>query len=135
MASAAPDISSETLAWIVLKARAYDVLVAESDPDEASDAIDDRAVSVLEDQADNPAQLELYQAIEGLSDDEQAVLVALVWIGRGDMDAEEWDDAVSLAGKRRRGPTVDYLMGIPLLGDYLNEGAAALGVLLPSSPG
>ena len=132
MEDARPDISSETVAWIVLKARAYDVQVAESDPEEASDSPDDRAVSVLEDQADNPARLELYEAIESLSDDEQAVLVALVWIGRGDMDAGEWEGAVSLATERRRGPTVDYLMGIPLLGDYLSDGAAAVGILLPS---
>ncbi|MEZ5937358.1 MAG: DUF3775 domain-containing protein [Hyphomonadaceae bacterium] len=123
-------ISRETLANIVLKARAFDVLTEESDPDEASDFVDDNAVSVLEDQSDNPAAIVLSEAIEDLDDDEQFALVALVWIGRGDFDAASWDEAKSEAADRRKGPTSAYLMQMPLLGDLIEEGAAALGISL-----
>jgi len=83
-------------------------------PEEASNAADDRGVSVLEFQADNSIAQELREAIASLSDDEQAVLVALVWIGRGDFQANEFDQALSMAFERRLGPTADYLLGLPI---------------------
>jgi hypothetical protein len=122
------EVSHETLAYIVLKARAFDAQAGVSDPEEASNPSDDREVSVLEGQSDDPTVDELAAAIGSLSDEEQAALVALVWIGRGDFDAAEWNEAKAMARERRRGPTARYLMGIPLLGDYLEEVAAALGV-------
>jgi len=124
------EVSLDKLAQIVLLARAYDAQVSESDPDEASNASDDRLVSVLESQADNPIEQELREAIEGLSDDEQAALVALTWIGRGDFACEELDRAITTAFERRQNSTVDYLVGIPLLGDLIDQGAASCGIPL-----
>jgi hypothetical protein len=124
------DISLETLAYLVLKARAFDAQAGVSDPDEASNPSDDRAVSVLEGQSDDPTAEELAAAIGALSQEEQIALVALAWIGRGDFEAGEWDDAKALARQRREGATARYLMGMPQLGGYLEEGAAALGVSL-----
>lgn len=124
------DVSLDTLAFLVLKARAFDAQAGVSDPDEASNPSDDREVSVLEGQSDDPTAEELAAAIASLSDEEQTALVALVWIGRGDFEASEWEDAKSLARQRHKGPTARYLMGMPQLGDYLEEGASALGVNL-----
>lgn len=124
------DIPLDTLAFLVLKARAFDAQAGVSDPDEASNPSDDREVSVLEGQSDDPTAEELASAIEALRDEEQTALVALAWMGRGDFDAGEWEDAKSLARERRRGSTARCLMGMPQLGDYLEEGAAALGVNL-----
>lgn len=124
------DISLETLAYLVLKARAFDAQAGVSDPDEASNPSDDRAVSVLEGQSDDPTAEELAAAIAALSQEEQTALVAVAWIGRGDFEAGEWEDAKVLARERRKGATARYLMGMPQLGDYLEEGAAALGVSL-----
>jgi hypothetical protein len=124
------EISLATLAYLVLKARAFDAQAGISDPDEASNPSDDRAVSVLEGQSDDPTADELAAAISALSQEEQTALVALAWIGRGDFEAVEWNDAKTLARERREGPTARYLMGMPQLGDYLEEGAAALGVSL-----
>jgi hypothetical protein len=90
-------------------------------------------VSVLEGQSDDPTQYELNAAIAALSEDEQIELVALAWTGRGDFGATGWEDAKALARERRRGSTARYLMGMPQLGDYLEDGAAALGVDLSAS--
>jgi hypothetical protein len=121
------DISLEKLAAIVLKARAFDAQAGVSDPDEGSNESDDRMVSVLEGQADDPTVEELRAFLVGLTADEQAALVALAWVGRGDFTADEWEDAKKLARERHKGSTARYLMGMPLLGDYLEEGAATLG--------
>lgn len=124
------DISQEMLAFIILKARAFDAQAGVSDPDEGSNPSDDGAVTVLEGQSDDPTAKELGGAIGALSEEEQTALVALAWIGRGDFDAAEWNEAKIMARERHSGPTARYLMGLPQLGDYLEEGAAALGVQL-----
>jgi hypothetical protein len=123
-------IDQATLAYIVLKAKAFDALVGADDVSDGSDSPDDRFVDALEDEADNPAQRELGAAIAGLDVDAKATLVALTWLGRGDYDAEEWADALADARERAQGSTARYLMGVPLLGDYLEDGADKLGINL-----
>ena len=121
-------VDRETLAFIILKAQAFDALVAPDDVSDASDPADDRFVDALEDEPDNPVGRELRAKIAGLNDDAKAALVALTWIGRGDYEAAEWEDAFTAARERSEAPTTRYLMGIPLLGDLLAEGANALGI-------
>ncbi|MGD9980590.1 MAG: DUF3775 domain-containing protein [Hyphomonadaceae bacterium] len=125
-------VDRETLAYIVLKAKAFDGLVASDDPTDASDSVDDRFVDALEDERDNPVQRELSAAIRQLSEEAKASLVALAWLGRGDYGASEWREALAAARERRQAPTARYLMGMPLLGDYLEGGADALGINLIS---
>jgi hypothetical protein len=121
----------DKLALIIEKAREFDAVVEVDDPGSASNAVDDREISVLEDTADNPTEYELRAALSGLNDDEVAEVLALVWIGRGDFDKEGWDEAVSSARATRNNRAVDYLIGTPMLGDLLEEGLAELGVAVP----
>lgn len=122
-------LSAEQLAYIVVAARAYDALVPPVDPDDGSNAADDRAVDVLEDTADNPIGRELRAAIISLNLEARIDLVAVAWIGRGDFD--DWREArLAARDGRRDGPTARYLMSMPLLAEYLEAGAEALGVSL-----
>lgn len=123
-------LSAETIAFIALKAKAYDAQVDPVDPEEASNPLDDGFVDSLEDTKDNPTARELRAAINSLDVESQAALVALTWIGREDFEPEDWEEARAAARERAVGPTARYLMGIPLLGDYLEEGASRLGVPL-----
>jgi hypothetical protein len=125
-------VDRETLAYIVLKAKAFDGLVASDDPSDGSDAVDDRFVDAIEDEADNPVQRELRVAIRQLSEEAKVTLVALAWLGRGDYDASEWREALAAARERSEASTARYLMGMPLLGDYLEDGADELGINLIS---
>ncbi len=73
--------------------------------------------------------------IEDLNEDDQAALVALVWIGRGDREPGEWAEVVTLARERAaEGPVADYLMGMEMLGDLLSEGLAACGIIAEDVP-
>lgn len=128
-------IDRETLAYIVLKAKAFDGLVASDDPTDGSNSADDRSVEALEDEADNPVQRELRIAIRQLSTDAKATLVALAWLGRGDYDASEWREALTAARERGEAAAARYLMGLPLLGDYIEDGAAELGISLTGEYG
>ena len=112
-------IDTETLAYIALKAKAYDVLVAPDDTSHGSNGTDDRMMDVLEDEPDNPAGRELRAAIAGLNNDAQTALIALAWLGRDDYDADEWSEATESARDRDEMSASRYLMGMPLLGDYI----------------
>ena len=82
---------------------------------------------MLIDSGDDLTESEMRDVIAGLNEDERHDLVALVYVGRGDMEPEEWRDAVRLARERDESRTADWLLGIPNLGDLLDEGLAALG--------
>ena len=48
--------------------------------------------------------------------------MALMWIGRGDMEPEEWDEALALAADRHENGTAAYLLSHPHFADHLDEG-------------
>ena len=120
-------ISAEKVAQILAKARQFDVEDVVTDPDPGSNASDDAMVSVLEDHTDDPVRTELTAIIRGLNQDEQIDLVALAWLGRGDGDLDIWDDIRAEASRAHNRRTAEYLLGMPLLGDYLEEALAQLG--------
>ena len=125
----APDlsISPEKLGFIIAKAREFDVKDVVTDPDDASNPTDDGMVSVLEDHPDDPVVQELTEFIRALTEDEQIDLVALTWLGRGDDTIEEWDDLRREAARVHNNRTASYLLGIPLLPDYLEEALSQFG--------
>lgn len=120
-------ISSEKVWYILVKAREFDVKVAPAGPHEGSDEADDQEREILEDFADDPTYDELKDAIDGLNVDEAYNLVALMWVGRGTYAVDEWAEALSVAASEATNPTSEYLIGTPLLSDYLEEGMNALG--------
>jgi Protein of unknown function (DUF3775) len=124
-------IPLEKLAYIVEKAREYDAEVpADPDAQDGSDAADDDEREILLDTPDNPTAQELRDALDGLNIDEREELLALLWLGRGDYDAQSWGEALRQARDTRTTTETDYLLGTPLLGDYLEEGVEALGLSL-----
>jgi hypothetical protein len=121
-------VSPEVVCFIIIKAREFDMKDEVTEPDPGSNPIDDGEVAVLEDHADDPSEQEIRSVIASLSVDEQAELVALAWLGRGDYDVKDWATAITDAGLAKRdGTTASYLLGLPLLGDYLEEGLSMIG--------
>ena len=116
-------ISVEKVRFIIVKARQFDAKEGDADPDEGSNAADDGETDVLEDKPEDDAvQQELVQFINGLTEEEQINLVALAWVGRGTYDIEDWEEAIDTARTEHNARTGQYLLGLPLLGDYLAEG-------------
>ncbi len=81
---------------------------------------------LAEEESEDLSDEELRELIEDLNVDEAANLVAITWIGRGDFEAEDFDQAVTEAKDRAVGSTAKYLLGMPLLADYLEAGLDAL---------
>ncbi len=120
-------ISTDKVCYVIVKAREYDVKAAVTDPGDSSNASDDAMVSVLEDHGDDPVAYELMAAISTMNEDEQIDLVALAWLGRGDGTIDDWDDLRAEAARAHNQRTASYLLGIPLLPDYLEEGLSLFG--------
>ncbi len=120
-------ISPEKVSYIIVLAKQYDAKDVLTDPDEGSDAADDKEISVLEDNPDDPVYEELVSFIKDLNDDEQVDLVALAWLGREENTEADWPELRAEAKRAHNKRTADYLLGIPLLADYLADGLAMLG--------
>jgi len=121
-------ISPDKVCYLIAKAHEFDVKDVVTDPDDASNASDDAMVSVLEDHADDPVVQEIRAAIFGLTEDEQVDLVALAWLGRGDGTVADWAELRAEADRAHNKRTASYLLGMPMLGDYLEEGLAQFGL-------
>ncbi|AXI53245.1 hypothetical protein C1J05_00890 [Sulfitobacter sp. JL08] len=74
------------------------------------------------------AEGELRGLIDRLSEDAQAELVALMWIGRGSFEPEDLPEAINTARQEATTPTADYLIGTPHLSEHLENGLDALGI-------
>ncbi len=114
-------ISLEIVATVVDLANAVQdaeegLLSGDADEDEDEDAI---------------TQEMLTDFIDELNEEQQVALIALAWVGRGDYEPEEWEEALKLAAERNtRGDASAYLTGMEGLGDLLSEGVGAFGLAI-----
>jgi len=120
-------ISPEKVCFVIIKAREYDAKDEVTEVDPGSNPSDDQDVSVLEDHEDDPVVEELTSLINSLSEDEQIDLVTLAWLGRDDYSVSDWPAVREEAARAHNQRTAEYLLGMPLVGDFLEEGLSMLG--------
>jgi hypothetical protein len=124
-------ISPEKVCFVIIKAREFDAKDIVTEPDAASNPSDDRMIAVLENHRDDPVAEELTSFISSLSEDEQIDLVALAWLGRNDNAIEDWQtlrEEAARAHSTRTTHTANYLLGMPLVSDYLEQGLSLFGL-------
>ena len=129
-------IAPDTVRLIIEKARTISAAVnkdyedgAEHEVEIGEDSRDNHHHDGLAEEAtEDLTDQELRQLIRELNVDEAAELIALTWIGRGDYESVEFADAVTEARQRNYKSTARYLLGMPMLGDWLEEGLEAIGV-------
>lgn len=120
-------ISPEKVCFVIIKAREYDAKDEVTEVEPGSNPSDDKDISVLENHEDDPVVEELTSFINSLSEDEQIDLVALAWLGRDDYSASDWPAVREEAARAHNQRTAAYLLGTPLVGDFLEEGLSMLG--------
>lgn len=121
------EIAPEKVAHVIIKAREYDAKVGAWNTSTSEGDADEDPNAILEDFANDATAAEIAGFIDALNDDEQVQLVALAWVGRGTFEPEEFEEAVETARSQRGDTTASYLLGLPLLADYLEEGLEKLG--------
>jgi hypothetical protein len=129
-------INLDKVCYLIVKARGFEGQEEVVEEDYGSNPIDEGFREVLAAYQDDPTFQELKGCIDALDEDEQGALVALAWIGCGDYTIDQWHEAMAVARSRRTGPTSLYLLGMPLLASYLEEGLDAFGLsYVDSEPG
>ena len=124
------NINPETVCFIILKARQFqakeEVVITEV-PYSPSD---DWARQVLANHIDDACVQEVKATIRDLEPDQQAELIALMWLGRDDYLLSEWNSATSDAAESLTDITDPgaYLLSHPLVADYLLEGLIQHGI-------
>ncbi len=121
-------ISPDKVAFLILKAREFDAKEGITDAESGSNGADDDMIDVLEDDDQDPVVREISGFVGALTEDEQADLVTLMRLGRGDGSIEEWDELRAEALRQSNGRTAQYLLGEPLLGDLLADGLEEFGI-------
>lgn len=128
-------IDPDKVCSLITRVRQFQVKVDPVEPNPASNMADDGFREILEDYTNDAVVAEIRQFLAGLNEEEYRNLLALMWLGRGDYDKDEWEDALVEADnlKAERGP--DYLIGTPLLSDYLEDALNELGYACEGTEG
>lgn len=90
--------------------------------DLGGNATDDEVTATLQETEGDLSRNEITQDIESMNDEQQDALVALFWIGRGDAEPAAWEQTKALARQQHEGLVSRYLLGRPMVGEYLTEG-------------
>src|SRR4029078_4182444 len=130
----------DTLCRIILRAREYEAQTASDyDRDEDPDNVDDEqegALSVLEDDINDSVEEELIAAFEDLGEDQLAEVIAVSWVGQGNYEAADWDEAMQEAQdlvSSGSAEAIEELMEQPMLASVLEAGVGALDLSCASS--
>jgi hypothetical protein len=137
------DTDLETVCWLIVKMREFEV--EDAMPTEPGD--DDESLSpnhntegedfvaqaaeagYLARVREDPIYQDVKRILDDLNEDAQIELVALAWMGRGDYNGvQDWPEAVREARARHNEHTSDYLLGMPMASEYLEQGLDQLGM-------
>lgn len=122
-------IDPDYLRRLIVKVRSFMGKEETDLPDDGSNPIDDEVpLGALQDEEDDLSREEVVEEIQGLTPRQQAELVALMWLGRGDGEPEEWNELLARAIERREVPTENYLLDHPLLAENWLDGMERLGL-------
>lgn len=120
------DINPEKVRQVITEARMLDAKEDVTDSAFDEEEFEDTAPETLENPEQDPVYEELREFIRSLDEDERIAIVALAWIGRGTYEASAFDLALAEARRAHNGRTAEYLHGLPLLGNCLEEGLCAV---------
>ena len=116
------DVNPDTVCFMIDKAREFHGKEEVVLPDVPDSPSEDWGLQALADHVGDSTFQEFKSTFDNLEPDQQQSVVALFWIGRGDFDKEEWDEAFEEARVNWTDSTAEYLLAHPLLADYLSEG-------------
>jgi hypothetical protein len=119
-------ISAEQVCFVIVKAREFGAKDPSLEVEANATATDDEEIDVLEEYGDDPVVQELTSFIDDLSEDEQVDLLALAWLGRAGGDLDDWSETREEASGAHA-PIATHLLGMPQVGDFLEEALSALG--------
>lgn len=123
------EIKTDYLEALMSKVRSVMGRTSPAIPDPGSNPTDeDAGASEFEERSGDLRDDEVSAEIRGLNDRQQLELIALLWLGRGDAEPDEWEDLIERARREIALPADEYLLGHPLLAEHWAEGLSLLGI-------
>ncbi|MDF2691208.1 MAG: hypothetical protein K0S29_1063 [Gammaproteobacteria bacterium] len=121
-------INTQTVCAIISKARQFHAKEEVSFPEDDADlAFENDPMQILADHKGDLTLLEVKDIVSNLEPDQQNCLLAMMYVGRGDYTAEEWDEALELASQNRAPHLAEYLLAKPFIANYLEDALVQLG--------
>jgi hypothetical protein len=114
-------ISTDKVEDFIEAARELAGKIASTAGDGTTTGDDSKLVSIEEYAGDDDRRGQAVEFIAGLNVAEQVDLLALIYIGRGDYDIADWDDALREARDRIEARDPDYMIGDAALPEYLGS--------------
>jgi len=121
------DVNPDDIFRLAQLAREFHAQDAVAIPDEPSSPLDRWVIDTLGGHVGDSALEEFRNIISDFDRDQQVQAVAVMWLGRGDYDLDEWESVLQDAGDAWTPWTADYLMAHPMLADHLTDGLYLLG--------
>lgn len=115
-------LDAEQIAFIIVKLREYRGSAPAFDDEVIVHQGDGDTVDVIDPEGDDTPGYELRAFLDALNDDQKIDLAALAWMGRDTTGTSLWSDVRAQATAAHNARTADYLLGMPLVADYLEEG-------------
>jgi hypothetical protein len=120
-------ISTAKIARAIARAREHDAIAASWENQIQQSFHEELGGAILDAFATGSTQGTLAEFIESLDKEERASLLAIALIGRGTFPPESLTEAVEKAYSEPIYTDDSYLIGIPLLAEYLHDGMEKLG--------
>ena len=120
-------ISTDKVCDLIEAAREVAGLVPPTTGDKTTTGDDSELVTIEDNPAEDSRRSQIVEFIMGLNGAEQTDLLALIYVGRGDFDIDEWHDAVHEAATRIADGSADYMIGDAALPVYLGDGLDVFG--------
>lgn len=115
----------EIICDILDKSRQFQAKEEVSFPEETADM---DPLYILADYQDDPVYQDAIECINNLRPEQQATLVALMYLGEGEYSRAEWEDALAFANSELTNHTGQYLLSHPFMADNIEEGLDILGI-------
>ncbi len=124
------NVSPETICLLAIKGRQFQAKEAgplNVDEDSSNPADEDQRHVLVDDASRDAVEAEILALLNDLTERELAETLALVWVGREDVDAQDWDQAVEEALVALEPRTPNHILETPLFPHYLMTGLEGLG--------
>lgn len=116
------DVNPDTVCFLIEKAREFQGKEQVVLPDVPDSPSEDWGLQALADHGGDLTLQEFKSTFDNLEPDQQQNIVALFWVGRGDFEKDDWEQAFEEARANWTRNTAEYLLAHPLVADYLTDG-------------
>ena len=121
------NINTDTVCRLIQLAREFHAQEQVVIPETRGNPSGDWAAQTLASHIDDMSFQEFRSIVNDMEPEQQVQIVALMWIGRGDFETDEWDEVIEQAKDDWTPETAEYLIVHPMICEHLEDGLDMFG--------